>query len=150
MSYADFEPLLTDERVGRIAELLLMAYPGLGQDAEIFTFVVEPQTVPHRGRRFPHERGCAVARQGECDCGPYTVPEQAVFAIRTPHPRAGFDPIYRGRQLMSQAAMLRSVWDAAEKRNKHFVSTREDPAWAPFQITAQNHLRQMKDYRELI
>lgn len=144
---SDWEPLLPDDRVGRIAEMLQLAVPGLPRDAEVFTFVVPPQAVQERGERFPHERGCR-PEQG-CDCGPYTVPEQAVFAIRTPHPRT-WDPVYRGKTLMSQAGMLRSVWEAQEKRNKHFVSPREDPAFAPLLITAREHARKIADYRALI
>ena len=156
----DWEPLLPDDRVGRIAEMLRFAVPSLPRDAEVFTFVVPPQVVRNRGDRFPHERGCpyAVGPDGdigghpydiECDCGPFTVPEQAVFAIKTDHPRT-WDPMYQGKKLMSQAGMLRSVWEAQEKHNRHFVSPREDPAFNVFLITARQHVKKIRDYRELI
>lgn len=149
MKAEDWEPLLPDERVGKIADLLRLAFPALGSDAEVFTFVVPPQRVEQRGKRFPHESNCGVRRDRDCDCGPYTVPEQAVFAIRTPHPRT-WDPVYKGKQLMSQAGMLRAVWEAQEKQHRHYVSPREDPAWAPFVITAREHLRKVRDFSELI
>lgn len=146
MSLNDWEPLLSDERVGKIAELLRVAFPALGSDAEVFTFVVPEQTVAERGRRYPHERGCTGV---DCQCGPFTVPEQAVFAIRTPHPRF-WDSVYKGKTLMSQAGMLRSVWEAQEKQHRHYVGPRDDPAWNVFLITAQNHLKKTRDYSELI
>lgn len=157
MSLNDWEPLLSDERVGKIAELLRIAFPALGSDAEVFTFVVPEQRVEGpRRTRFPHERGCKYPNGDDwdnyypdCDCGPYTIPEQAVFAIRTRHPRS-WDPVYGDKTLMSQAGMLRSVWEAQEKQHRHYVGPREDPAWSVFVITAQNHLRKTKDYKELI
>lgn len=149
MSTEDLEPLLPDDRVGKIAELLLVAYPALGAEAEVFTFVVPEQRIEDRNSKpVPHEPGCP--RGANCGCGPYTVPEQAVFAIRTPHPRATFDSFYRGKTLMSNAGMLRQVWDREETARRHYVSPREDPAWAPFDITAREHIRKTASLKALI
>jgi len=144
---SDWEPLLHDDRVGKIAELLFVAFPTL-RGSEVFTFVVPEQMVRRDRPGIPHEPGCHGI--SDCDCGPYRIPEQAVFAIRSDNPRAAWDPIYRGKQFMSTSGMWRETWDREEKANKHFVSARTDPAWAPFYIAARSHADKMRGYRELI
>lgn len=152
MATDDLEPLLPDDRVGKIAELLNIAFPTL-RGSDFFTFVVPPQLVLRNKPGIPHERGCptpATQAISDCDCGPFLVPEQAVFAVRSDNPRASFDPVYRGKQFMTTSGMWRSVWDREEKARKHYVSTRDDPAWGPFYIAASGQARKMQDYKELI
>ena len=156
MATSDWEPLLHDDRVGRITELLFVAFPTL-RGSEVFTFVVPSQMVSRDRPGIPHEPGCPYPHSDhwdnyypDCDCGPYRIPEQAVFAIRSDNPRAAWDPIYRGKQFMSTSGMWRETWDREEKERKHFVSAREDPAWAPFFIAAKSHADKMRGYKELI
>lgn len=127
----DFEPLLTDERVDRIAGLLRIAYPQLPRDTEFFSFVVPPQTVEKDGREV-------------------VIPAQAVFALQSPHPRRSFDGFYRDKELMSNTACWLRVWEAEEKERRHFVSSRDDPAFGPFSIATRNHVRSIMDLKQLI
>jgi hypothetical protein len=126
----DFEPLLTDERVGKIVELLRIAYPQLPVDTEFFSFVVPPQTVEKDGQEIE-------------------IPAQAVFALKGPHPRGTFDQFYKDKELMSNTACWLRVWEHEERQRLHYVSGRDDPAWGPFAIATRNHLRAIKDYKEL-
>lgn len=128
---ADWEPLLSDDRVGKIADLLFIAFPELPRDTEVFTFVVPAQ---------------ALVRNNE----ELFIPEQAVFALKSANPRAGWDAVYRGKQIMSTSGMWRSTWDNETKMRSHYVSTREDPAFAPFAIAARSHVTKIRGYRDLI
>lgn len=128
---ADFEPLLTDARVDKIADLLRLAYPQLPQDIEVFSFIVPPQKAEVRGEEV-------------------TIPAQAVFALQSPHPRRSFDAYYLDKELMSNTACWLSAWEHEERMRLHYVSARDDPAFAPFAIAARNHLRAIKNYKELI
>ena len=126
-----WEPLLPDDRVGRIAELLLIAMPDLPKDTDVFSFVVPVQIVPNE------------------DGEPRIIPEQAVFAVKAKNPRT-WDKVYQGKEVMSSSGMWKSVWDREEKDRKHYVSTREDPAWSPFYIAAAELVRKLKGYKEII
>ena len=126
----DFEPLLTDSRVDKIAGLLRIAYPQLPPETEIFSFIVPPQKVVKDDREVE-------------------IPAQAVFALKSPHPRRTFDPFYKDKELLSNTATWLRVWEAEEKQRLHYVSAREDPAFGPFSIAARNHLRAIRDFKEL-
>jgi hypothetical protein len=148
----DWEPLLPDDRVGKIADLLRIRYPDL-RDAEFFSFVVPPQVVDDRRsmKHAPHERGCPFERGtvNDCVCGPLDIPEQAVFGIRqTPHPSR--DPVYKGKALVTTEATWLKTWDAEARKRKHFVSALEDPAMEIYRIAAAAHVEKAEGYRQLI
>lgn len=127
----DFEPLLSDDRVGKITGMLRVAYPQLPPDIEVFSFIVPPQVVERDGEE-------------------HKIPAQAVFALKSSHPRATFDKFYTDKELMSNTATWMAVWEAEARQRAHYVSTQEDPAWGPFNIAARNHLRAIKNMKELI
>lgn len=128
----DWEPLIPDERVSRIAELLYVAFPDLKTyNADVFTFIVPEQSF---------------VKDGELR----VYPEQAVFAIKSTNPRASFDKFYRGKQLMTTSGMWMQTWRNEEKAREHYVSAREDPAWSPMFMTARTHIAKIKDLKELI
>lgn len=129
----DFEPLLPDDRVDKIAGLLRIAYPQLPPETEFFSFVVPEQSAPN-----PNGNGEMVP-----------LPAQAVFALQSPHPRRTFDKFYRDKELMSNTACWLRIWEAEEKQRSHFVSSRDDPAFGPFSIAARNHVRAMRDLLQL-
>jgi hypothetical protein len=127
LSLADLEPLLTDDRVGKIHDLLWMAYPMLPVDTDVISFMVPEQ---------------------ESNTG--TIPPQAVFALVSDNPRQSFDPLYRGKREMTTAGIPFVVWESDQKMRGHFVSGREDPAFKFYNYAARIHLRKLQDLRELI
>ena len=152
MSLPEWPALLDESRTGKIAQLLLVAYPDLPRESEFLTFIVPAQVNVPRDRvsGSPHEPGCTHAIDGNCECPPMDIPDQAVFAIASPHPRQTFDPFYRGKTIMSTSGMWRQTWDQEERTRKHFVSSIEDPAFKIFKFCAQQHLRRLRDLKELI
>lgn len=148
---SDWEPLLPDSRVERIAELIRLAEPEL-VDAEFATFIVPRQVEKDRRRMkyAPHESGCSFgAGNPACECGPLEIPEQAMFTIKTAHPRT-WDPIYKGKDLMTFEGTWLPRWREEERLRAHYVSTREDPAFEIFAIAAKAHAKKMRGYRALI
>lgn len=127
----DFEPLLDDDRVDRIAGLVRLSFPTLPVDTQFFTFVVPPQKVERDGEEVE-------------------IPAQAVFAVQSAHPRRTFDAFYRDKELMSNTACWLPIWEREERQRMHFVSGPDDPAFGPFSIAARNHLRAIKNLKELI
>ena len=126
----DWEPLLDDGRVGKIADLLFLAYPDLPRDSDVFTFIVPQQTVVR-------------------DDEPYVIPAQAVFAVKSPNPRT-WDAIYLGKEILSTAGLWLATWEREEKDRAHYVSTIEDPAFSAFRALAKTHVGKLRNLKELI
>ena len=149
MSLPDFEPLLPDSRVSKIADLLRIAYPDL-RDAEFVTFIVPEQNgVPRTQlRQAPHEHGCPYPNDS-CECDPLNIPAQAIFCIRDKHPRADMDPVYKGKMMVTTEGTFLKVWESEEKARAHYVSTSQDPAYTIMEIAARAHVKRASEFRQL-
>lgn len=112
--------------------MMRLAFPSLGHETQVVTFIVPTQT------DIDQETGNV-----------RNIPEQAVFAVVSPHPRATFEKLYQGKTLMTSAGLWRSVWDQDAKDRKHYATTMEDPAWKLVRIAARTHAEKIQSLKEL-
>lgn len=130
--YANAEPLLADDRVGKIGDRLRLIYPDLPVETQFVTAVIEP---PYRasngGKAYTETRWPA-----------------AQFMVLGPHPR----PIQKkyGYLQASVATLYRAAWDASEKERSHFVATDDDPAYRIFRGLAVQFLAQRRSLLQII
>lgn len=127
MSYADYEPLLSDRRIQALGSLVMdKARPlGLPDDTDFVTFI-QPRTVIDRD-------GIATP-----------IPEVGVFAVISDNPR------HKGKRVMTQAAVWLQDWRAVDAARLHFVAGPEDPALPVFKTVVRRHLETLKNLKDMI
>jgi hypothetical protein len=129
---SEYEPLLDDDRVERIAHKIKSEFGFKKlEDSVFFTFI---QPARPYNQRTPE--GLVV---------PTWIPDMAVFAIISPRP----NPTRPGQKLMSQATASLEGWLEAEKEASHFAGA-PDEAHKIFKAVARMHLQQLQSAKELI
>lgn len=119
-SLADAEPLLTDERVGRIEGTIRREFPGLPDMAAFATCIVQPP---------PTEDQWGLV---------YPSPPEAWFVISGPWPKEPEKSLGMWYQDIGRTPL--DKWRAYEAESKHYVDGREDAALRWFRIAARNFL----------
>jgi hypothetical protein len=125
--YADYETLLTDPRVERIASRVFDEFraQGLPDDTDFVTFVQPPQVIDRGGVAVP-------------------IPEVAVFAVISDNPR------HKGHRVMTQGSVWLRDWMARERELRHYASDQPDPALSIFRLLVRDHLPKLQNLREMI
>lgn len=121
--YADWDVLLSDDRVTTIERALRKARPDLPAESVLITFVQPELDTIHNGEQVH-------------------VKPLAVFAIITPDPR------HPETNKMTQGAMDLAEWRAKDRTWKTFVGQR-DPAIGAFRHIAKTHIEVIENLKAL-
>lgn len=125
--FDDYEELLSDARVQRVASRVVDKYRPLGlpDDADFATYIQPPQVIDRNGVKVP-------------------IPEVAVFAVLVDNPRA------KGKRIMKTASVWLQDWRAMDSFGSHYVSNGIDPALPIFGRLARECVQNLQDLKELI
>lgn len=124
ISFANFEPLLPDQRVLSIEDEFKSLYPQT-PDGTVFLSYIQP------GMEVKTESGAS-----------RPIPDVAVFAVLSPHPRQ------KQHLLLTKAAIWLKDWRDDDKAYQHLVGV-PDPARKFFRLVLGEHLKQIDNLKQL-
>lgn len=126
MRYSDYPPLWGDGTDGRLdlLELQLRKELGVEEDFTLLAMIQPATYINHNGIEVP-------------------IREVAILAVLTENPTAP------GMGLMTQGAAWLDQFREAEREKLTYVG-KEDPALPIFRVLLREHMRRLRDMRELI